>query len=456
MDQNFIWYIINFLTKVQVVDESSEEEPSPFIKAAASIVDILKDWLKSLNTDENVAQYISFGIMIVVILVLGIIIDLLARRVVERVIKTIIKKSKSKLDDIFLKEGVFHRLGNIIPILFVSYAASALFANYETVSDIINKLSNATIAILVMMMVNALLDAVEQVLERNPNMKDKPLDSYFQLARILVSIIGVFIALSIILDKNPIDFLVGLGGFTAIIILVFRDTILGFVASIYLSANDILRVGDWVEVPKYGADGDVTQITLTTVKIQNFDKTISTIPTYAFISDSFKNWRGMKESGGRRMKRNIYLKISSIRFCNEEMLDRFEKFQLITDYIKETREEYRIYNEAEYVDNTEIINGRTLTNIGVFQKYIEAYLRKHPNLHQENLTLMVRQLQPTELGLPLQVYAFTKTTAWIEYEEIQAEIFDHILASAPFFGIEIFQNPSGTDFAQLGSYAQKV
>jgi miniconductance mechanosensitive channel len=257
--------------------------------------------------------------------------------------------------------------------------------------------------------------------------------------------VGVF-ALSITLDKSPWVFLSGLGAMTAVVLLIFKDAILGLVAGIQLSANDMVRPGDWIEMSKYGADGDVMEVTLTTVKVRNWDKTITTIPTYALISDSFRNWRGMTMSGGRRIKRSVWIDVNSIRFCSPEMIEKFERIALLKEYVRSKREELEKYNREQGVDDASPVNGRRMTNVGTFRAYLVQYLRHHPQVHQQ-LTLLVRQLQPTEKGLPIEVYVFSSDQRWVEYEAIQADIFDHILAVLPEFGLRPFQSPSGADIA---------
>jgi miniconductance mechanosensitive channel len=259
---------------------------------------------------------------------------------------------------------------------------------------------------------------------------------------------GIFIV-SILTDQSPWGILSVLGGFTVVLMLVFKDTILGFVASIQLSGHDMVRVGDWIEMPKYGADGDVIDVTIHTVKVRNWDKTITTIPTYGLVSDAFKNWRGMSESGGRRIKRSMHIDMSSIKFCTDEMLEHFEKFELLKEYLQQKKEELSTYNKEHNVDGSQLINGRRQTNIGVFRAYIVAYLKNNPKIHQA-MTFLVRHLEPTPDGLPIQIYVFSNDQAWANYEAIQADIFDHLLAAAPEFDLRVFQNPTGYDFSKIG------
>ena len=269
---------------------------------------------------------------------------------------------------------------------------------------------------------------------------------FIQVLKIGLFFISGILVLSLLLDKSPLYFLSGLGALTAILLLIFKDVLLGFVAGIQLIANRMVAPGDWIEVPQYGADGDVTDITLTTVKVQNWDKTITTIPTYALISESFKNWRSMPQSGGRRIKRALLLDQNSIRFCDQTMLGRFSKMQLLKDYIEDRKKQIDEHNQNNQIDEKDRVSGRSMTNIGVFRVYVENYLKNHPMINQK-MTFLVRQLPPSDKGLPIEIYVFCKDTDWGRYESIQADIFDHILAVVAEFELRLFQNPTGSDFA---------
>ncbi|MBL4938829.1 MAG: mechanosensitive ion channel family protein [Lutibacter sp.] len=292
---------------------------------------------------------------------------------------------------------------------------------------------------------SSFFNSAKEILLQSKRFKDKPIGSFTQLGKILVYAITIILIISIVINKSPLFLLSGLGAMAAILLLVFKDSILGFVASIQLSGNDMVRVGDWVTVSNYGADGDVIEINLTTIKVQNFDKTITTIPTYAFISDAFTNWRGMEDSAGRRIKRALNIKIESIKFCSPEMLEQFKKYHLITNYIEEQQKVISDYNTKHNANKSELINGRHLTNVGLFRIYVEEYLKYNPNINSE-MTCMVRQLRPTEYGLPIEIYAFSKNKAWTKYEAIMADIFDHLFAATSNFELEIFERPSGRDF----------
>lgn len=297
-------------------------------------------------------------------------------------------------------------------------------------------------------MVNRFLNAAQLILSRLDLFKDKPLGSYFQLTKIVIGIIAGVLMLSVLVSKSPIYFFSAFGAMTAVILFVFKDTILGFIASIQLSANDMIRVGDWVQMDKYGADGDVLEINLTTVKVKNWDKTISTVPTYSFISDSFKNWRGMQETGARRIARSVYINISTVKFATPEMIDRFKKIHIISKYVEDKQQEIEAYNKEQAADTSHVSNGRRMTNLGTFRAYAQRYLERHPKV-DKNLTIMVRQLEPNEKGVPVQIYCFCNDIAWENYEAVQSDIMDHLLSVVPQFDLQVFQNPSGSDFRKL-------
>ncbi|MDA3779524.1 MAG: mechanosensitive ion channel [Bacteroidales bacterium] len=301
--------------------------------------------------------------------------------------------------------------------------------------------------------IDALLNSLLDMYQTLPVSDDRPIKGYIQTVKILIYFVGIILMLSILLDKSPGKLFASLGAVAAILILVFKDTILGFVSSIQLSANKMLKPGDWISMPTRNADGIVLEITLNTVKIQNWDKTISTVPTYSLISESFQNWKGMEDSKGRRIARSINIDVKTIKFCDKEMLERFERFKLIRDYVNQKQDEIDKYNKEEGIEDNDIVSRRSLTNVGVFRQYIQKYLERHPDIHENAppYIVMVRHMHPTEQGLPIQIYAFCKKQQWAKYEIVQADIFDHILAVAPEFGLSIFQNPSGDDFKNLTS-----
>ena len=403
------------------------------------------DWLINMGVTESIAPQVLFGIELFLLILLCFIADKIAKNLFLRVVHTIAKRTQFIWDDILLEKKVFDRLAHLAPALVVQAAAPYLFVDFENFIPFLIRMTEAYMIAVGLMVVISVFNTLDHYFKQNETLRDKPIDSYFQLARLISYFIGGVLVVSKVFDKDPQGILTAMGALTAVSMLVFKDTILGFVASIQLSANDMIRVGDWVSMPKYGADGNVIKITLNTVKVQNWDKTISTIPTYSFVSDSFKNWRGMSEAGGRRIKRSITLKFGSVKFCNEDMVNRFKNYQLLKDYLEHRVQEIEKFNQDGSVDKNFLINGRHLTNIGVFRAYIEAYLRSLQGVHPD-LTLMVFQKEGSEYGVPLQIYCFTKTTDWAEYETIQSDIFDHLYAAAPEFGLEVFQHPSGGDF----------
>jgi len=373
---------------------------------------------------------------------------IISRWIARVLMKSISGKTKTEFDDHLLKYNFFKWIANIIPAVIIEFQEHSLLSKILNEHSLFYKLTDALIVILVTKAIIAFINASRDYLGNKPGLKDKPLYSYAQLSKIFIYFFAGILVFSILSEKSPVYFLSALGAMTAVLLLIFKDTILGFVASIQLSANDMIRIGDWISMPKYGADGDVVEINLTTIKVKNFDNTITTIPTYSFISDSFKNWRGMEESEGRRIKRAINVKIDSIQFCSSEMLESFSTIQLIQEYISVKQKEILEYNRDHAFDDTKLINGRSLTNIGVFRIYLESYLKNNPSINN-NMTCMVRQLAPNEKGLPIEIYAFSKEKNWKKFEYIVADLFDHITAATQDFQLEIFQNPTGSDFNNI-------
>lgn len=361
------------------------------------------------------------------------------------VVRFFVKKSPTRWDDIVLQHGVLERLAWVVPGFVVRAFAEPLPADTATVQ----RLVHGYILVVLISALFRLLSAVQAIYETLPFAKDRPIKGYVQIVKLFLFIAGGLVVLATLMDQSPWVFISGLGAATAVLLLVFRDTILSFVASLQIASADLVRIGDWITVSKYGADGDVIDIALHTIKVQNWDKTITTIPTYALVEGSFKNWRGMTESGGRRIARAIALDQSSVRFLDGERLERLRRIHLLRDYIETRSAEIERWNQEHQVDASSLANGRRMTNVGTFRVYLTNYLRSHPSIHQ-GMTLMVRQLEPSEAGLPMQIYCFTNTTLWTEYERIQADIFDHVLAVLPEFGLLPFQKPSGGDLQRLG------
>jgi miniconductance mechanosensitive channel len=427
--------------KEAVVPEGSFPEKMPLV------FEELIHWLEGLPIDHRLLAQLG---LLIIVLLLAWLANFITKRVIVRVARRVVKKSKNQWDDILSQRRVFMRLSHLAPAIVIHYFAPVVFIGTAGSGRFMQVAAAIYMLVIGMLVINAFLDSVSDICHTYDFSRKVPIHGLMQVIKILVFITGSIIILGIIIDRDPTNLLTGFGAMTAVITLIFKDAILGFVAGIQISANNMVHLGDWIEMPKYGADGDVIDISLTTVKVRNWDKTISTIPAYALISDSFKNWRGMKESGGRRIKRAINLDMNTVKFCDPMMLDKFRHFEHIAEYIDAKQSEIDEYNTAGNIDNTELINGRRMTNVGTFRAYVIAYLKNHPKINQ-NMTFLVRQLQPTECGLPIEIYVFSSDTVWANYEAIQADIFDHILAVTPEFGLRVFQNPTGSDFSRLAS-----
>lgn len=381
------------------------------------------------------------------VLCLAILVNFLAKNLIVRGLHAFIKRTKIKWDDKLAERKVFHKLSHLAPIAVFSLLLPEIWEGYADALQIIKSGTQIYIAVIVMIVVDSLLAAFLDIYRSFAWSKQVPIKSFLQVIKLLVFFVGGVYVLAKVMNKNPTVLFGSLGALTAVLMLVFKDAILGFTAGIQLTTNRMLAIGDWLEMPKYGADGDVLEITLTTVKVQNWDRTITTIPTYALISDAFKNWRGMTESDGRRIKRSLHLDLNSIRFCDEAMLQRLSRIQYIKEYLTQKKEELTKHNEYSKVDDSSLANGRRMTNVGVFRAYITSYLKRHPMINQE-MTLLVRHLEPTSSGLPIQIYIFSKEKRWIPYEAIQSDIFDHLLAVLSEFDLRVFQNPSGLDMRE--------
>jgi len=381
-----------------------------------------------------------------VLLSISFVVFILAKNLLLKSLKQIFKRTSTQVDDQLVAQGFFTRLSYLIPLAIIHNFAHQL-PPYEAW---VSRGTLAGMAIAILLALNALLNSINEIYSQSKYAQKMNIKSYFQILKLILNILGTIVVIAIVSGRSPIYLLSGIGALTAVLMLVFKDTILSFVASIQINSNDLFKIGDWLEVPQLGADGDVIDIALHTVKIQNWDKTISIIPTYKLIDSSFKNWRGMSESGGRRIKRSLYLDQNSINFCSPEQLEHLKTFELLTGYLNDKIAEVNASNSANNINMDAQVNGRRLTNIGTFRAYIQAYLKNHSKIHNE-LTFLIRQLSPSERGLPIEIYVFTNVTDWIEYEGIQADIFDHLLSVVPKFGLRIFQNPTGKDFKKIVS-----
>ncbi len=418
-------------------------------------ISIFTDWANDLDRlssnigiTEGLATFARTFLIAAIILGLAVLANFITKKIILNAISTLTRKSKTKLDDILIERRVFHNIAHIVPGLIIYATAKYVFKDYPIFEEIIERASLVYILIVILLAIDSFINALHKIYLSMPIAEGRPIKGYIQVVKIIFYFIAIIMIIAIIAKESPKVLLGGLGAMAAVLMLVFKDTILGFVASIQLSANKMVSVGDWIAMPGHNADGDVVDISLNTVKVQNWDKTITTIPTYALVSESFKNWRGMEESGGRRIKRSFKIDMNTVRFVDVEMAAKLEKIHRLKEYIELKQEEIKEYNEKNHIDDSVLVNGRRMTNLGTFRIYIEKYLKHHPKVHQE-LTMLIRHLQPTETGLPIEIYVFTNDQEWANYEAIQADIFDHILAVIPEFGLRVFQSPTGSDFQKF-------
>ncbi len=382
------------------------------------------------------------------VLLLAIVANFFAKKYLVSLVKRVAARTDFQWDDILVDRRVFRNLAHLAPAITIYLLIPVVLVGYPDFSNTILSITQIYVIIVFILLIDSLLNSILDIYQMGSYSREIPIKGFIQVTKIIIYFLGFIFIISIVLDKTPWYLLSGLGALTAVLMLIFRDAILGFVAGIQLAANKMVAEGDWIEMPKYGADGEVLEVALTTVKVRNWDKTITTIPTAALISDSFKNWRGMQESGGRRIKRSIHIDMNSITFCDEEMIERFSKIRYITQYIDKKKKELHEHNLKLQLENSNDPNGRRLTNVGTFRAYVAEYLKNHPMISQD-MTFLVRHLDPTPDGLPIEIYVFSKDIVWANYESIQADIFDHILAILPRFDLRVFQNPSGGDFQKL-------
>lgn len=401
--------------------------------------------LNKLNISEKLIPIIVDIIILALILLISFIVYLISKYIIVKVITRIVKNTKNKWDNIFMDNKVIHRLAYLLPGVIVHIGAPLIpsFQKY------IEPITLIYIIFVILATLMSILDALNEIYEKSyAEANQRPIKGFIQIVKIVLFIIAIIIVISKLIGESPIILLGGLGAMSAVTLLIFQDSIKGLVAGVQMASNDMVRIGDWIEMPKYGADGDVIDISLNVVKVENFDKTITTIPAYAMVSDSFKNWRGMQTSGGRRIKRSLNIDMSSIKFCSDELLQKLEKITIIKKYLNERKEEIEKFNKKNKVNTDVPINGRRLTNIGVFRVYIKEYLLNHPGIHKD-MIIMTRQLSPEREGIPLEIYAFANTTKWEIYENIQSDIFDHLTAAISYFELKIFQDPAGSDIRNI-------
>lgn len=404
--------------------------------------------LRKADVGGMTASYINLTIDVFIIIAIAYVIDVIAKKVLVWLMGLLAHKTKTSFDDFLVANKTPQYIAHSIPLYFIYKTVPLALTGFNYWDYIFNKGITTCVILLCLWIVRSVLNALQDHLKQQPAYNDKPIDSYIQVVMIVLWIFCITAIVLILFNTTMLTLVSTFGAISAIIIVIFKDTILGFVASIQVTVNDIVRIGDWITIEKFGADGNVVEINLATVKVQNFDMTTTTIPTYSLISDSFKNWRGMLNSDGRRIKRHILIKATSVRFINENEIERFEKIQLITSYLKTRHVEITKFNSEHGIDKSLSINGRNLTNLGIFRKYINSYIEQYPGVNKD-MTIMCRHLQPTEKGIPIEVYVFTKDKRWINHEYIMADIFDHIIASVGYFDLEIFELPSvGKDYVE--------
>ncbi len=404
--------------------------------------------LVKLGVPAQTATYLNMLALLALLLLLMYTCKVITKKLLVGSAQKLAGKTASKFDDYLIQNKVLVYLAQVVPLIMVVQALPIIFYAFPGWMLLLRRLTDVYTVLLGMWTAQAFLRTCKDYMKTKETFRGKPVESFVQVFVIALYFIGGLLIFSLLTGKSVWAFVTAMGAASAILLLVFKDTILGFVASIQVSSNDMVRIGDWITMEKYGADGDVIEINLTTVKVQNFDKTITTIPTYYLISDSFKNWRGMQRAGGRRIKRSIHIKISSIRYLSDADIERFSKIQLISGYLAQKQQEISAYNERKDIDKSLLINGRSLTNVGVFRKYIDAYIAQHEFTHKQ-MTMMVRQLEPTTTGMPIELYVFTNEVRWERYELIMADIFDHLLAAVRYFDLEVFEMPAADDVRSL-------
>ena len=415
------------------------------------MLSVFENWLLGEGVAVGIAAMAATAIGILAVVVLAVIANFVAKRVLLRAVVTLAERTKTSWDDVLIERRVFHRFAHIAPALVLYFFAPVVLGTDASATRFVTAGCLLYMLVVIVSVLDGVLNATVDIVRASQFGRGVPLTSFAQVAKLVLYGVAFIAALSVLIGESPVVLLGGLGVMATLLMLVFQDAILGFVAGIQLSANKMVAPGDWIEMPKYGADGDVLEVALTTVKVQNFDKTITTVPTYALISESFKNWRGMSESGGRRIKRAINIDMSSIRFCDDTLLERLSKIHYMAEYLEAKRREIETWNAKHEGEPATSLHPRRLTNIGTFRAYIVAYLRHHPKIHTQ-LTFLVRQLAPTDHGLPIEIYVFSTDQNWVIYEAIQSDIFDHLLAVVPQFDLRVYQRLSDVPDtgAQLG------
>ena len=412
------------------------------MRDSVSFLHRVSAWTEKVGMTDDESTLIKMAITITV----AILIYIISRKWLSKLLKKVVGKTKSTWDDILYDQGFFRKLASLIPPFTAYIVLTFITWEYKYV---LRRLVDIWLIIVTLFIITSLLNAINKIYESYPVSKNRPITFFIQLIKVFLYTVVVITVVSVLVNKSPEHLIVGLSAFAAVLLLIFKDSILGFVAGIQLTSNNMIRIGDWIQMDKNNANGVVLEVNLYTVKVQNWDMTISMVPTYQLVSESFTNWRGMQESGGRRVKRSINIDMTSVHFCTPEMLAKYRKIQILKDYVDETEKVVEEYNKEHHIDNSVLVNGRRQTNLGVFRAYLTNYLKNLPTVNQD-LTCMVRQLQPTETGIPLELYFFSANKVWVAYEGIQADVFDHVLAIIPEFDLRVFQNPSGADLHRIG------
>ncbi|MFL0352569.1 mechanosensitive ion channel family protein [Xanthomarina sp. GH4-25] len=399
------------------------------------------DYFTSIHISETASKYLNMFCLLLILAVLIYITDYVTRKILVNAFAKFSNKSKTNFDDLLVDHKAPRNIAHIVPLVITIKIFPIVFYDFPHFEGYIVMILKVYGVILTIWIIRSVLQTFESYFKTLPRLKDKPIDSYIQVAMLFLWVIGFATCLAILIDLSFLKFFTTLGAASAVLLLIFKDTILGFVASIQVSINDTVRIGDWITMDKYGADGDVIEINLSTIQVQNFDMTITNIPTYAILTDSFKNWRGMQSSGGRRIKRALILKAKSVHYLTDAQIEDLKRIELISEYLSQRQKDIFSYNETHEVDKSTLINGRNMTNLGVFRKYMLSYIQNHSAINKE-MSIMVRQLEPTPNGLPLEIYAFSSDKRWVNYEYIMADIFDHAIAAVSYFDLELFEYPT--------------
>jgi len=430
---------------------TSQSAEVPTRQSAEWVIE-LHGWLETVLPGDRFGGWTARLAVVLVTVAVAWLTYALTRRLLLAVVGRMAKRTRTQWDDRLIARGFFDRLSRLVPAVII-YLAAPLFADpflsSLALDEVLKRLATAWLVVVVLRSLGALLNAATDIYDSLDHKKANPISGFVGGLKLVLWIVGLILCIAAITGRDPSGLVAGIGALTAVLLLVFKDSILGLVASIQIFVNDLVRVGDWIEMPAYGVDGDVIAVSLTTIKVQNWDRTIASVPSYSVISESFKNWRGMTDSGGRRVKRSIGIDMNSVHFCTPEQIERFGRFALLEDYISSKQVEVTEYNQRHGIDTTEVINGRRLTNLGTFRAYLVEYLRRHSGINNE-MTLMVRQLSPSAEGIPIEIYVFSLDKDWGVYEALQADIFDHLLSVISEFDLRVFQSPTGTDMAQIG------